>query len=79
MVSTQRPQKTNTTDTYRNVHVKIKIPSETEKWLKFHNGYYPFRVPFMLYADFENLLTLVDEHSREKMNELKTERKGKTS
>ena len=79
MVFTQRPQKTNTMDTYRNVHVKIKRPSEKEKWLKFHNGHYRFKVPCMLYADFENILTLVEEHSREKMNKLKTERKGKTS
>ena len=44
-----------------NGHVKVKMPSEKEKWLKFHDGQYQFKVPFMLYADFESILEPVDE------------------
>ena len=32
-----------------------------EEWLIFHDGQYQFKVPFMLYADFESTLKLVDE------------------
>ena len=52
---------------------------EIEKWLKFHDGQYQFKVPFMLYADFESILKPVDERYRNKMNTMKTERKGKAS
>ena len=34
-------------------HVKVKMPSEKEKWLKFHDAQCHLKVPFMLYADFE--------------------------
>ena len=34
-----------------NDHVKVKIPTEKEKWLKFHDGQYELKVPFMLYTD----------------------------
>ena len=53
------------------------MPTEKEKWLKFHNGKYQFKVPFMLYADFESILKPVDEQYRGRMNTMKTERKGK--
>ena len=53
------------------------MPTEKEKWLKFHDGQYQFKVPFMLYADFESILKPVDERYRDKMNKMKTERKGK--
>ena len=33
-----------------NCHVKVKMPTEKEKWLKFPDGQYQFKVPFMLYA-----------------------------
>ena len=62
-----------------NGHVKVKMPTEKEKWLKFHDGQYQFKVPFMLYADFESILKPVDEGCRNKMNTMKTERKGKAS
>ena len=62
-----------------NGHVKVKMPTEKEKWLKFHDGQYQFKVPFMLYADFESILKPVDERCRNKMNTMKTERKGKAS
>ena len=58
-------------------HVKVKISSEKEKCLKFHNGHYQFKAPFMLYADFESILKPVDEQYRDKMNTMKAERKGK--
>ena len=61
-----------------NSHVKVKISSEKEKWLKFHNGQYQFKFLFMLYAEFESMLKQVDEPCREKMNKIKTKRKGKT-
>ena len=35
-----------------NGHVKVKMPTEKQKWLKFHDGQYKFKVSFMLYADF---------------------------
>ena len=52
------------------------MPSEIEKWLKFHDEEYQFKVLFMLYADFERILKPIDEEYREKMNKMKAERKG---
>ena len=60
-----------------NGHVKVKMPIEKEKWLKFHDGQYQFKVSFMLYADFEGILKPVDEQYRDKMNTMKAERKDK--
>ena len=60
-----------------NGHVKINMPNEKEKWLKCHDGQYQFKIPFMLYADFESILKPVDERYRDKMNTMKAERKGK--
>ena len=62
-----------------NGDIKVKMPTEKEKWLKFHDGQYQFKVPFMLYADFESILKPVDERYRDRMNTMKTERKGKAS
>ena len=62
-----------------NGHAKVNMPTEKEKWLKFHDGQYQFKVPFMLYADFESILKPVDERYRDKMNTMKAERKGKAS
>ena len=53
------------------------MPTKKEKWLKFHDGKYQFKVPFMLYADFKSILKPVDERYRNKMNTVKTEKKGK--
>ena len=36
-----------------NGHVKVKMPTEKEKWLIFEDGQYQFKVSFMLYTDFE--------------------------
>ena len=55
------------------------MPTEEEKWLKFHDGQYQFKVPFMLYADFESVLKPIDERYREKKNKMKVKRKGKAS
>ena len=52
------------------------MPSEEEKWLKFHYAQYQFKVPFMLYADFESILKPVDERYKEKMNRMKVGREG---
>ena len=60
-----------------NGHVKVNMPTEEEKWLKFHDGQYQFKVPFMMYADFESILKPVDERYKEKMNRMKAERNGK--
>ena len=62
-----------------NGHVKVNMPTGREKWLKCHDGQYQFKVPFMLYADFGSILKPVDERYRDKMNIMKTERKGKAS
>ena len=59
-----------------NGHVKVNMPTEKEKWLKFHDGQYQFKVPFMLYADFESVLKPVDERYGDRTNTMKTERKG---
>ena len=61
-----------------NVHVKVKMPTENKKWLKFHDGQYHFKVSFMLYADFESILKPVDEVYKDKMNIMKAEKKDKT-
>ena len=62
-----------------NGRVKVNMPTEKEKWLKFHDGQYQFKVPFMLYADFESILKPVDEQYRDRMDATKTERKDKAS
>ena len=43
-----------------NGHVKVNMPTKKERWLKFHDGQYQFKVAFMLYADLiESILTLI--------------------
>ena len=58
-----------------NSHGKVKVPSEKEKWLKIHDGQYQFNLSFMLFSDFESILTSIDQQYREKMNKMKTEKK----
>ena len=60
-----------------NGHVKVNMPTEEEKWLKFHDGQYQFKVSFMLYAEI--VLKPVDERYKEKMNKMEAKRKGKAS
>ena len=62
-----------------NGHVRVTKHTEKEKWLKFRNGKCQFKVPFMLYEDFESILKPVDERYRDKMNRMKAGRKGKAS
>ena len=59
--------------------VNVKMPAEKDKWLKFHDGQCQFKVPFILYANFESILKSVDERCKDKMNQLKAKRKGKAS
>ena len=59
-------------------HVKVKMPSEKEKWLKYHDSQYQFKVLFILYVDFEIILKPVDEQYREMMSQMKTRQKNKT-
>ena len=40
----------------RNTPQKIKLPDESEKWLKFKNHAIGLKVPFVIYADFECFL-----------------------
>ena len=54
--------------------VNIKMPEEREKWLKFHDGQCQFKVPFMLYADFESILKPVEERYKDEMSRMKAER-----
>ena len=43
-----------------NGHVKVNMPTKKERWLKFHDDQYQFKVAFMLYADLiESILTLI--------------------
>ena len=60
-----------------NGHVKVNMPTEEEKWLKFHDGQYQFMLPFILYADFESIAKPFDERYKEKMNRIKAGRKGR--
>ena len=53
-----------------NGHVKVTMPNAEEKWLKFHDGQCQFKVPFMMYVDF-------DERYRDKVNRMKVMRKDK--
>ena len=48
-----------------NGHVKVNMPSDEEKWIKFHEKQYQFMLAFILYADFESIGRPVDEAYRE--------------
>ena len=52
---------------------------EKGKLLKFHDGQYQFKVPFMLYADFASILKQEDDKQQDTMNQIKTEQKGQTA
>ena len=64
--------------------VRVKMPSQDGKWLKFYDGQCQFKVPFMMYADFESILKPIDNDYnelrgkyKEKMVKLNAKRKGK--
>ena len=59
-----------------NDYVKVDMPTEKEKLLKFHDRQYQFMLPFILYAGFESIVKPVDQRYREKMNRVKAVRKG---
>ena len=44
-----------------NGHIRFNMPTEEEKWLKFHDRQYQFKFPFMLYTDFGSILKPVNE------------------
>ena len=58
-----------------NDQVKIKMPTEKEKWLQYHDGQNQFKVPFILYADFESILKPIKQVYKEKKTSLKKEKK----
>ena len=62
-----------------NGEVKVKMPEEKDKWLRFHDDQCQFKVPFILYADFESILKAVGERYKDKMGRIKAERKGGAS
>ena len=65
MIFTQSPQGISTMSTAAAMVTSRSIsPLEKEKWLKFHDGEYQFKVRFMLYAGFESILKSVDEWYR---------------
>ena len=49
-----------------------------EKWLKFREGQYHFEAPFRLYSNLVTILKPVEEQYKDKMNQMKTERRNKT-
>ncbi|XP_057293488.1 uncharacterized protein LOC130622101 [Hydractinia symbiolongicarpus] len=48
-----------------NETVKITMPSEKEKWLCYQDGQQQFKVPFVIYADFESLSIPMKENARD--------------
>jgi len=55
-------------DRYRHCssHGKVntKMPEDKDKWLKFYDSQNQYKVPFMLYADFESILKPVEKETR---------------
>ncbi|XP_057294631.1 uncharacterized protein LOC130623161 [Hydractinia symbiolongicarpus] len=48
-----------------NESVKNTMPREKEKWLYYQDGQCQFKVPFVIYADFESLLIPMKENVRD--------------
>ena len=79
MVFEQLHQKVSTTSTAaKMVTSRSRCFLRKKTWLKFHDGQYQFKVPFMLHHDFESILKQADEQYRDKINQLKAERNVKT-
>ena len=57
-----------------NCEVKVKMSEDEDKWLQYHDGQFQFKVPFILYADFESILKPVDETECERKEESYTEK-----
>ena len=47
---------------------------EKEKQLEFYDGQYQFKVPFMLYVDFESMLKPGNEKYRVKLDQRKDQK-----
>ena len=54
--------------------IKVEMPMERDKWLKLFDGQCQFKVPFMLYADFESILKPVDDRHKVKGKKSYTEK-----
>ena len=61
-----------------NNQVRVRTPYEEDKQLKFRNGKYQLKIPFILFTDFKSILNPVCEKYSEKMNQTRTERERKT-
>ena len=58
--------------------VKVNMPYGEKKWLQYHDGQNQFKVPFIMYADFESILKPMEERYKDKMNQLKSRRQGES-
>ena len=67
-----------TGDNYIRVEMAFRVIT-TSGWRCHHDRQYQFKVPFMLYSDFESILKPVDEWYRDRINTMKTDRKSKAS
>ena len=65
-------------DCSNNGYIKVKVPSDKKKWLKFHDGQYQLKFPFVLGTNFESIWKPVDKQYREKLAQMKAEQKTKT-
>ena len=55
IVFVQRRQESSTKNSEVEI-IRSKTSSAKEKQLKFHDGQYQFKVPFLIHADFESIL-----------------------
>lgn len=64
-------------DCSNNGYIKVKLPSDKEKWLKFDDGQYQLKFPFMLWTNVESILRPVDKQYGETLTQMKAEQKDK--
>ena len=49
--------------------VKVEIPlKEEDKYVQYHDGQKQFKVPFIMYADFESILEPMEKNSKGRVN-----------
>ena len=49
--------------------VKVEMPwKEEDKWVQYHDGQKQFKVPFIMYADFESILEPMEKNSKGRVN-----------
>ena len=41
---------------------------EEDKWVQYHDGQKQFKVPFIMYADFESILEPMEKNSKGRVN-----------